>query len=104
MIRLLFVFSLLALCPVFGQAPGLAGRKIEFGRDVHPVLQARCGGCHSPAVKQGGLSVSTVDGLKQGGANGTSIVPGDSSASLLVQRITGQKQPTMPLGSAPLSE
>lgn len=97
---LVFLFSSLLMA----QTPGLTGRKIEFARDVHPVLQARCGGCHSPNGKQGGLSVATVDSLKQGGANGTAIVPGDSSASLLIDRITGKKQPVMPLGGAPLSE
>ena len=40
MFRLMFAFHLLAAAMVLAQAPGLEGRKIDFGRDVRPVLQA----------------------------------------------------------------
>jgi hypothetical protein len=99
-----FAVHLLAASAAFAQAPGLSGRQIEFGRDVHPVLQSRCASCHASAVRQGGLSIASADSLKQGGTNGPAIVPGNSSASLLVDRITGKKQPLMPLGGPPLSE
>ena len=98
------VFHLLACCAVFAQSPGLTGRKLDFGRDIHPVLNARCATCHSKSLQQGGLSVSTVDDLKKGGASGASIIPGDSAKSLLIDRITGKKPPLMPIGGPPLSD
>ncbi len=42
--------------------------------------------------------------LLQGGVNGTAIVPGKSADSLLLQRITGQVKPSMPMGGARLTD
>jgi hypothetical protein len=98
------VLCLLACALSFAQAPGLSGRRIEYGRDVHPVLQSRCGSCHSSALRQGGLSVASVRDLKTGGASGPAVIPGTGGASLLLERITGAKAPRMPLGGAPLTE
>ena len=104
MSRLMPVFHLLACCAAFAQAPGLTGRKLDFGRDIHPVLNARCANCHSQSLRQGGLSVSTVDDLKKGGVSGAAIQPGNSEGSLLMDRITGKKPPLMPMGGQPLSD
>jgi hypothetical protein len=104
MSRLMSVFHLLACCAAFAQAPGLTGRKLEFGRDIHPVLNARCASCHSRNLRQGGLSVSTVADLRKGGVSGAAILPGNSAGSLLIDRLTGAKPPLMPMGGPALSE
>jgi len=69
----------------------------DFSTEVHPILVARCTSCHNAALKQGGLALEAhADVLR-------SVKPGDSRASLLIQRVTGEKGPRMPLGSAPLT-
>jgi len=40
--------------------------------------------------------------MLKGGKNGPSIVPGSSQTSLLVQHLTGEKKPMMPMGQDPL--
>ncbi len=62
------------------------------------LLKQECASCHSGAKAQGGLSVISMDDLKRGGKHGPAIEPGAAVRSLLVQHVTGEKTPRMPLG------
>ena len=68
-----------------------ADRKIEFNRDVRPILSNNCYLCHGPDQKQlqAGLRLdkreSAVSKLESGK---TPIVPNDISASEIIKRIT----------------
>lgn len=70
-----------------------ADQKIEFNRDVRPILSNNCFLCHGPDPKhrEGGLRLDQRDGaiakLESGHAG---IVPGDLSVSEVVRRITSQ--------------
>jgi mono/diheme cytochrome c family protein len=75
----------------------------SYFRDVRPILQRQCQGCHQPAVKSSGLDLTTFDGLSKGGKRGASFTPGAPAQSLLVKYIKGEAQPAMPLGGAPLN-
>jgi hypothetical protein len=80
-------------------------QKVDFAREVLPVLKAHCFQCHSGAQKQGGLSLDSRALTLKGGASGASVIPGSGSRSLLLIRSLGQGgKPRMPLGFAPLSE
>jgi hypothetical protein len=81
---------------------GLPAQKVDFARDVQPLLLARCGSCHLGEKPQAGLSIPA--GLWKGGQSGPAIVPGDSRQSLLIQRVTGFRAPVMPFGAEPLSD
>ncbi|MCC6367755.1 MAG: DUF1549 domain-containing protein [Bryobacterales bacterium] len=91
------VYSMLLL-PVFA-APAAA---VDFATQVHPILTARCAGCHSGDKAQAGLVVNTRAELLRGGASGPAVVAGNSKASLLMQHVTGEKEPRMPMGRDPL--
>jgi Planctomycete cytochrome C. len=83
---------------------GLAwAQKPDFARDIHPILEARCAGCHTGPKAQGGLALNTRAEILKGGVTGPAVIPGTPSASLLIQRVTGRKPPLMPLGGAALS-
>jgi mono/diheme cytochrome c family protein len=61
-----------------------------FASDVHPVLKAKCFGCHGddPQKLKGGLDLTTRDALFKGGDSGESpIVPGKPHASPLFAAI-----------------
>lgn len=81
----------------------LGAQTPDFSLQVHPLLRAKCGGCHGTA-KQGGLNLSTWAGLLAGGSSGPAIVPGKSAESLLLLRVTGEREPRMPLGGELLGD
>src|SRR5438094_4483209 len=87
-------------------APGRnpAAELIDYQRHVHPILAERCLECHSREKRKGGLSLATYDEALEGGRSGAVIRPGRSAGSLLIQRVTGEIKPQMPLEKHPLSE
>lgn len=85
-------------------AEGLGADRVDFARDVQPILHARCVSCHGSENPQGGLSLFTRSQLLKGGLSGPAIVPGSGEQSLIVQRVSGGKSPRMPLNGKPLGE
>ncbi len=77
---------------------------LDFARQVHPLLLARCGSCHSGAFAQAGLRLTTRADMLAGGVSGPAIVAGSSERSLLIARVTGARQPRMPFNAEPLAD
>ncbi len=76
-------------------APTAAGR-IDFASQIRPILAEFCDDCHDGETRKGGLSVATYADLLEGGRSGAVVRPGVSGASLLVDRLTGAVEPSMP--------
>jgi hypothetical protein len=96
--------SALAACIFLSAGYLLIGQdRVDYDRQIHPILAARCLGCHSAEKRSGGLSLAAYQDALDGGRSGAVIRPGKSAASLLVQHIAGEVQPQMPLGGDPLS-
>ena len=81
-------------------AIGLSGRpaaqssdRIDFARDVQPLLRANCYGCHSASLASGNFRLDRRrDSMpNRVGANGARIVPGNSEVSRLYQRVSGSQ-------------
>jgi ankyrin repeat protein len=75
---------------------------IDYTKDVRPILAAHCFGCHGPRQQQSGLRLDLRQTALRGGDYGLVIVPGKSSESKLIKRVTGpeaglQMPPTGPL-------
>src|SRR5262249_604549 len=65
--------------------------KIEFARQVKPLLERSWVGCHSGKKPRGGFRVDGRDALLKGGASGTApIVPGHSEKSPLIEIVSGK--------------
>jgi WD40 repeat protein len=75
----------------------------SFVRDIKPVLQKQCQGCHQPASKSSDLDLTTFAGFAKGGRRGPAYKAGAPAESLVVKYINGDQQPRMPIGGAPLS-
>src|SRR5262245_6737301 len=83
-----------------GLAFGLSGRaaaqsqeRIDFARDIQPLLRTNCYGCHSATLASGSFRLDRRrDSMpNRVGANGARIVPGNSDASRLYQRVSGSQ-------------
>jgi hypothetical protein len=94
--------GLAALCGIAVPRGAGAEAKVSFTKDVVPILQRRCSGCHSATVRSGKLSVVTYAALKSGGIAGPSFVSGKPADSPLYKTTSG-KSPTMPKAGPPLS-
>ena len=68
----------------------------SYFREVRPVLQRQCQGCHQPNLKSSNLDLSSYEGLAAGGKRGPAL-------GLIVKYLTGEMKPQMPLGQPPLS-
>src|SRR5262245_7999733 len=89
-LALLVVLTLLAI-PGAAAEPG--GAKVDFNRDIRPVLSNRCHKCHGPDDKQrkGGTEGLRLDIREQATSDlggYAAIVPGDLKKSALIERIT----------------
>ena len=69
---------------------------VSFTRDIGPMLDRICLGCHSGNNPTGGLSMTTFAGLMRGGDSGPVIRPGDAENSRLFRLVGGLELPRMP--------
>jgi hypothetical protein len=76
---------------------------VDYDTQIHAIIADHCLTCHSAAVKSGGLSLETYDGIMTGGRNGQAVVPGHGKESLIIEHLTGEILPQMPMGLDPLS-
>lgn len=58
-----------------------------YGGLIHPVLEAKCVGCHGAEKQKGKLAMHTLEALMKGGKEGNTVVAGKSAESVLVRRI-----------------
>ncbi len=74
-------------------APAGAQRRVEpldFVRDIKPLLERSCAGCHSGEEPEGGFRVTERDAIIRGGESGeAAITPGRSGQSPLFSRASG---------------
>lgn len=61
----------------------VVARKIDFAKDIQPILEFSCASCHLEGHEKGGLRLDTRDNAVKGGENGPAIVPGKAKASPL---------------------
>jgi WD40 repeat protein len=74
---------------------------VSFYRQVRPILQRHCSGCHQPAKPGGKLVLTSYADFKKGGEGGASFEAGQPDESLILDYITGD-EPLMPQNADPL--
>ena len=67
--------------------PPAANRKIDFEKDVQPLLAQKCYACHGDDVQQSGLRLDKRQNALRGGDYGPVIKPGNSAESKLIRRL-----------------
>jgi mono/diheme cytochrome c family protein len=78
-------------------------RRIDFRRDVEPILRANCYQCHGVKKASAQLRLDDKELAMKGGISGAVIIPGNSKDSRLMKRVLGEgDESRMPLGGAPL--
>lgn len=83
------ILSLPVLAAAQAQLPPAATTKVDYTKDVKPLLQQNCYSCHGPEVQQAGLRLDLRQNALRGGDYGAVIVPGKSTDSKLIHRLVG---------------
>lgn len=100
-----FLTTILLTLLLISSRTSAADKKIDFQRDIAPILQKRCLGCHQDRIRQGGLALHSALEMHKGGESGEIIDPGDPDASYLMDLITPHDGAAeMPQEAAPLTE
>lgn len=79
---------------VFGAAessslPPASSKKIDFGKDIKPIFERSCVRCHGPEKPKSRFGLDSREAALKGGAHGVDLMPGNSSASPLIQIVAG---------------
>lgn len=79
----------LAFCLFATSAIAADDAKIDFARDIEPILSASCVRCHGRGQAKGGLKIDTRETLLAGGDSGAAVIEGKSGESLLIELVSG---------------
>ena len=99
--------SILGFCSQVRAAdtPAEPAAKVSYYRDIRPIFQDRCQGCHQPAKKGGNFLMTSVADMQKGGeSEEPAFKAGKPYESFLMQQIIAMdgKRPSMPKDGAPL--
>ncbi len=88
------VLGLLASAPAPAQSlPPPVDRKIDFTRDVDPLLERRCYGCHGDEAVMNGYSLwRSKDAIRGGYSGKPAITRGDSANSRMIRMVAGLEE------------
>jgi mono/diheme cytochrome c family protein len=101
------ITSLVALWLTTSPASAATQEKaVSYYKDIRPVFQANCQGCHQPAKPKGGYVMTDFKKLLAGGEkDGVAVIPGTLELGSLIQQITPTNgSAEMPKNKPPLSE
>lgn len=89
MFRLALLPMLFAICVSGVGRYAVADEAISFDADIRPIFAKHCVACHGGVKQAGGLSFVYRDNVFAGGDSGApTVVPGDTAASYLIERVT----------------
>src|ERR1041384_1617774 len=76
---------------IAAELPAVADKKIDFVRDIQPLLAKHCYECHGEKKQKAELRWDMKSVALKGGEHGPAIVPGKSAESLIIQLVAGLK-------------
>ncbi len=90
--RALILIAGSVIFAVQGSRPGLAGSRVDFDREIRPILSEYCYACHGPDQKarKADLRLDRKDDAFRDRSGYAVVVPGQVEASELIHRVTSQ--------------
>jgi ankyrin repeat protein len=82
--------AVMGTCWLAGTAAAETDSKVDFGRDVLPLLRQNCMTCHGPNVQMNNFRLDRRSTAMRGGTRSV-IVPGSSASSRLYLRLVGKE-------------
>ena len=83
-----------------------AESKVDFARDIQPILNQNCVKCHGEEKQKGKLRLDSREAALKGGADGPALEAGDAAKSEMIRRVMLPKNDDdiMPSEGDPLSK
>ncbi|WDI41593.1 DUF1553 domain-containing protein [Bremerella sp. P1] len=88
----LLLNAVLCIITSWGLIP-LQAQSIDFDKHIAPILVSHCLECHQGAEPEGGLNLTELAPIIQGGDSGTAIVVGTAADSYLWARVNSDEMP-----------
>ncbi len=88
--RVLFAICLMTGCQTS------RGADVDYGKQIKPLLEARCYSCHGALKQKGKLRLDTAALAIKGGDSGPAVVAGDPAKSELLGRVSAMGKERMP--------
>ena len=82
------VVAVLSMFVSFEAAYSQISNKIDFVRDVQPILRTNCVGCHGPSQQMNGLRLDRKSSV----LSGRRVIPGSLENSFLYRRLVGTSE------------
>ena len=74
---------------VSDQLPAALDRRVDYLKEIKPLLQRSCYSCHGQEKQEGGLRLDVRRHALQGGDQGAVIIAGKAGASSLLALVAG---------------
>lgn len=100
------VASLVCVLMVASTSKSLAEDKVDFVKQVQPILETSCVRCHNPEKHKNDLRLDNKADAMKGGKHGPCIVPGNSKKSDVIKRVSlpADDEDVMPAKGAHLTK
>lgn len=85
--KLLVLLMMCSPLAAQSQLPPASSIKVDYTKDIRPLLSQNCYSCHGPEVQQSGLRLDLRQNALRGGDYGPVIIPGNSAESKLIRRL-----------------
>src|SRR5262249_49095806 len=94
-----YVFVALGICAISAyakitpeqaaQLPPPTTHKVDFAKEIKPILETSCTKCHGRGKEKGGFKIDNRELFLKGGDSGPAVVVGKSQESLLIELVMG---------------
>jgi len=91
------VFACSAAAADISKLPPPVQKRVDFTRDIQPILSRHCYSCHGPDKQEDDLRWDVKAAALKGGVSGPAIIPGKSEESRMIHLVAGlEKNLVMP--------
>ncbi len=79
-------FALVSACGAMIVSAQQPSADVSYFREIRPIIQRSCQGCHQPAMKYGGLDLTLFESFAAGGSKGPAFKAGALEAPRTTRR------------------
>jgi len=84
------IWVLAGSCLLGNEGEGASPEKIDYLKQIKPILTRKCQSCHGSLAQKGSLRVDAIQFLREGGDMGPAVVAGKVDESLILDALTGE--------------